>query len=117
MRTRKALVLSMFRKTRRVCQPDRSKLEGREIPLDVAEGHLEILTIDGIRLAVALDRPRDEANVLHLELRESNSEALGKTMDGVRLLFLDPGDEARNRELAHVSRHVESHPHLVARRS
>ena len=77
---------------------------------------LKILTIDRVRLAVALDRSRDEADVVHLELRESNAEALGKAVDWVGLLSLDPGDEPRDRELAHVSWHVESNPYFVARR-
>src|SRR5262245_4500988 len=79
--------------------------------------NLQILPVDRVRLAVGLDGSRDEPDLVRLELHETHAEALRKAVDRMRLLLLHPGDESRDRKLAHVAGHLELHEHLVPRGS
>ncbi len=48
-----------------------------------------------VRLAVVLDGPRDQPDLVRLELREADAEALRETVYGMSLLLLYPGHEVR----------------------
>ena len=75
----------------------------------IGDGHgeLEVLAVDWVRLAIGLDGPHDHTDVLDRELFEACTEADRKPVDGMRLLGLDPRHQARDPELALVSRHAE----------